>query len=275
MDLSDKTLDELLAELGNDDEWRLHPDDPADVRKLLDEAKSALPRNEEQGQSETTSKDMKPGFPKGATKPDQIYLTRDLDMSVFALDDEDDDGEGGKASPKSKLEYESQEAQDIVAKLLDEINIERQNEAYSKAERDASRTAAEGKEADDDNELSLPSAPSELREVAESSKKSLDFESDITARMAALKGLGATNELGLPSAPTFMPAHKPVKEVMKKYTDEEIDTWCSICSDDATVECIGCDRELFCARCWKEGHMGPDAGYEEKLHTWTKFTKPR
>lgn len=92
--------------------------------------------------------------------------------------------------------------------------------------------------------------------------------------MAALKGLGSTNVLGLPSAPTFKPADKPVKGIMKKFADEEVDTWCIICQDDATVKCLGCDGDLYCATCWKEGHMGPDVGYEEKMHKWTKYKKP-
>jgi hypothetical protein len=96
--------------------------------------------------------------------------------------------------------------------------------------------------------------------------------------MAALKGLGSSNSttdgLGLPSAPTFKLADKPVKGVMKKYTDEEVDGWCIICQDDATVKCVGCDGELYCAGCWKEGHMGPDVGWEEKRHKWVKWRKP-
>jgi hypothetical protein len=92
--------------------------------------------------------------------------------------------------------------------------------------------------------------------------------------MAALKGLGSTNDLGLPSAPTFKPLDKPVKGVMKKYTDEEVESWCIICQDDATVKCLGCDGDLYCASCWKEGHMGLDVGWEERRHKWTKYKKP-
>jgi hypothetical protein len=92
--------------------------------------------------------------------------------------------------------------------------------------------------------------------------------------MAALKGLGATNSLGLPAVPTFKPADKPIKGVMKKYTDEEVNSWCIICQDDATVKCLGCDGDLYCAGCWKEGHMGPDVGFEERRHKWTKYRKP-
>src|SRR4051812_16183962 len=41
----DKTLEELLAELGSEDQWALNPDDPKDIQKLLDEARNALPND--------------------------------------------------------------------------------------------------------------------------------------------------------------------------------------------------------------------------------------
>ncbi|CZR55281.1 uncharacterized protein PAC_05168 [Phialocephala subalpina] len=267
-DTDDKTLDELLADLGPEDQWTLNPDDPADIQKLLDEAKTALPRDEVKSPADDQIAEPPPAISR---KPDKYYLTRDLDMSAFALDD----GEGDAKDPKhARLEDESREAQDIVARLLDEVNLERAAEDKERAE----NPPIPDQENEVESGLSLPSAPTKLPDLpADSditSKKSLDFESDIAARMAALKGLGSTNSLDLPSAPTFKPSDKPVKGVMKKFTDEEVDTWCIICQDDATVRCIGCGGDLYCANCWKEGHMGPDVGYEEKMHKWTKYKKP-
>ena len=261
--IDDQTLDELLADLGPDDQWTLNPDDPKDIQKLLNEAKSALPRDEVPPEHQAEEDDG---------KPNKQFLTRDLDMSVFALDDGEVSGSGDK-NVKAGLKDESREAQDIVARLLDEVHLEKENEAKQEEteEEKPLRKEAEGG-------LSLPSAPSTLPSPppdTEPSRKSLDFESDIAARMAALKGLGSTNELGLPSAPTFKPADKPTKEVLKKFTDDEIDSWCIICQDDATVQCDGCDGDLYCANCWKEGHMGPDVGREERGHRWSRFKKPK
>jgi hypothetical protein len=250
----------------------LNSDEPDDIQKLLNEAKNTLASNEPadsrpHGAKERSIKDSK--------KPDKECLTRDLDMSVFALDD-DEEGTGLK-SGNSKLENESREAQDIVARLLDEVNLDRAKEAEEARENSPYQGQKEDAE---DGGLFLPSAPSALPELSatdtreQPSKKSLDFESDIAARMAALKSLGATNSLGLPVAPTFKPINRPVKGVMKKYTDEDVNSWCIICQDDATVECLGCDGDLYCASCWKEGHMGPDVGFEERRHKWTKYRKP-
>ena len=272
VDVDDKTLEELLADLGPDHPWKLNPDEPRDIQKLLDEAKHALPSDE--AKATLVAKDLQDDSTQAPERPRKDFLTRDLDMSVFALEEEEDGGSGAPGG-KSKLEDESREVQDVVARLLDEFNLERENEPKGGDDGSGSHET----EDESDAELSLPSAPSKLPEPAaaepEASKRSLDFESDIAARMAALKGLGSANELGLPSAPTFKPADKPVKGLMKKkYADEEIDSWCIICQDDATVKCIGCEGDLYCAKCWKEGHMGPDVGWEEKRHKWTKFKKP-
>ncbi|KAH7391409.1 hypothetical protein BKA64DRAFT_677509 [Cadophora sp. MPI-SDFR-AT-0126] len=266
----DKTLDELLADLGPEDQWTLNPDDPKDIQKLLEEARGALPRDQE---ANAESQDHEHGDgPKGkAGKPDPQYLTKDLDMSAFSLDDGEVE-EKGKGKGRIDLEQESREAQDIVARMLDEVNLERATEPEEEERPPALKRLKDDAEEENDS-LSLPSAPSAPPEPAETSKKSLDFESDIAARMAALSGL-STNSLGLPSAPTFKPVDKPVKGVMKKFTDEEVDSWCIICQDDATVKCMGCDGDLYCANCWKEGHMGPDVGYEEKMHKWAKYRKP-
>lgn len=263
----DKTLEELLAELGPEDQWTLNPDDPKDIQKLLDEARNALPDDAEQAESSSKEKH------ESSNKLDKEILTRDLDMSVFVVEEEDG---GEKATRNLKLEDESREVQDIVARLLDEVNLERGNEnepeeKEEETERVGSKESGWPKGKEEETTLALPSAPSTLPdpEPSEPSRKSLDFANDITARLAAL----STDSLGLPSAPTFKPVDKPTKTVMKKFTDEEIDEWCIICQDDATVKCMGCDGDLYCVRCWKEGHMGPDVGLEEKRHKWVKYRK--
>lgn len=132
-------------------------------------------------------------------------------------------------------------------------------------------------------DFSLPSVPSALVDpepsVDDEPDEPGDFENDIAARMAALRGLGfkstagAGDSFGLPSAPTFQPEDRPVPGVAKKvgYTDDDQKTWCIVCLEDGTIRCIGCDDDVYCARCWKDMHVGPAAGYEERGHKWVKF----
>ncbi|TVY24044.1 Abscission/NoCut checkpoint regulator [Lachnellula hyalina] len=266
--IDEQTLDELLADLGPDDQWTLNPDDPKHIQKLLNEAKSALPRDELPAADEPRNEEG-----NGDGKTSEKFLTRDLDMSVFALDDGEETKSGDGRGKEAGLEDESREARDIVARLLDEVRLEKENEGEGEEEEEEDSVTKER------GGFSLPSAPSTLPSppppATEPSRKSLDFETDIVARMAALKGLGSTNELGLPSAPTFKPTDKSAKEISKKFSDEEIDSWCIICQDDATVQCDGCDGDLYCANCWKEGHMGPDVGREERGHRWSRYKKPK
>ena len=76
-----------------------------------------------------------------------------------------------------------------------------------------------------------------------------------------------------PAAPTAEPSTpKPTKQ-SPKFSDEEIDSWCIICCANANVRCFGCDNDLYCWGCWREGHVGEDVGLEEKRHTWERAVK--
>ena len=79
------------------------------------------------------------------------------------------------------------------------------------------------------------------------------------------------SDFSLPSAPTDLPAKKTALTVSKP--DDDVETWCSICLADASVRCIGCDRDLYCMGCWREGHTGEDAGLEERTHKWERYSK--
>ncbi|KAH8596749.1 hypothetical protein B0O99DRAFT_509483 [Bisporella sp. PMI_857] len=279
LETDEEALNELLAELGGE-EWKFE-EDPKEMRDLLNEArrtvstneKSAIPKESERIELLSQNKDL---------------LTGDLDMSVFDLDDRSENEDGYEPVKEQNsvkgLEGESREVQDIVAKLLDEINLEKSEDSEATEEHPSN-----GPKEIFYTSLNLPSTPSDLTSpttmatASESknkrSRKSIEFESNIAARMGALSGLSApskdTDSLGLPSAPTFKPADKPVRGVTKKnIPDSESDGWCIICTDDATVKCSGCDGDLYCGRCWSEGHRGEDVGYEFKTHKWCKLKKP-
>ncbi|KAK0731382.1 hypothetical protein B0H67DRAFT_639786 [Lasiosphaeris hirsuta] len=193
-----------------------------------------------------------------------------------SLHDDDSDGE-----------RMTKEVENVLSQLRDEINLSAQPAEKGGILADAS----DAKGDDASYALSLPTVPSsqpldlepEHEPSTHNHRKSLDFENDITARLASLRGLGAginTDSFGLPSAPTFRPEERttssPAAGALRKqvgHTDEDQNSWCIVCLDDATICCNGCDDDVYCARCWKEMHFGPLAGYDERGHKWAKFVR--
>lgn len=47
--------------------------------------------------------------------------------------------------------------------------------------------------------------------------------------------------------------------------------WCELCNEDAQLRCLGCDRDLYCRRCWKEVHKDSDM----KRHAIEDYKAPK
>lgn len=266
----EKTVEELLADLGAPEEWQTDKTEEAQVTDLLHLAKSALstaPQLEEiPGEAEEES-----GLP--SARPAKLP---NIDVSVFAPEPESDEEQTESSLPGKSKDTLEKEADELLARILDEVKHEPQEEesdGKDASEADEHEKALEENPRIEDSnatstspEVHFPTTPSKLPDPVAPDTAAAGDDDDLASRFAGLS---------LPSVPTTITS-KPKTATAKSnpgFTDEDIDTWCIICSDDATLRCIGCDGDLYCTNCWIEGHRGEDAGFEERTHKAVQFVK--
>ena len=264
----DKTIEELLADIGPEDQSTLLPQDPKRITQLLDEAKGALAAEDV---SNTASQ-----------KPQDVAEVQEKPSSMTVQErsrSAEEDGENHGSPTARDLTHDDPDneqtadadAEAYIQQVLDELALEGGDDASSGPRTPKEATPKQALSSNQDEQpsnsdpppLELPSTPSSLPLAPSSPPQS-----------NAAKDAGG---LQLPSAPTAAPIRRSpkTKSNLPTYTDAEINTWCVICNDDATISCIGCDGDLYCAKCWREGHVGPDVGFEERGHRWAKYVKPR
>lgn len=269
LDTDDQTLEELLADLRSDEQW---------LEEIVTEV--AKTRDEEHQKVKALLGELSEASP--------------VDQGVVSTSQQQGDS-NDESGDDSDGESMQQAAHEILSQTIDQVDWERSN-APKERPQQSSRPSTilendgERNRAFDEDPFSLPTVPVELQEQPGLTlDQDADFEASISSRMAALKGLGDTvralpsaptsevDELGLPVAPMFAPGDRPVMGVYKqeRYTDEDAKTWCTVCLEDGAVRCFGCDGDVYCARCWKEMHVGPSAGFDERGHRWEKFVKSR
>ncbi|KAI1328904.1 hypothetical protein F5Y16DRAFT_137441 [Xylariaceae sp. FL0255] len=283
----DQTLEELLADLRSDDSW-------------LDE----LAAEEELHQKTTAMlNELGKSINKGESSRDcaTSHVSGSEEAEAEGDDGSDDESDG---------EAMTRETDAVIAKAMDEVEWEKANKPASPPPRspDIAREEAHSNEntvsadqgkrqSKDDDPFNLPAVPSDLQDQPDippqptpESQSDTDFAASIASRMAALKltpiprelpsvPTAALDSLGLPFVPTFSPADRPVPGIAKRtgpgLSDEDQKTWCVVCLDDGAIRCLGCEDgdNVYCARCWKEMHVGPSAGYEERGHSWENFRR--
>ncbi|EPE06683.1 zinc fyve domain containing protein [Ophiostoma piceae UAMH 11346] len=202
---------------------------------------------------------------------------------------------------KKKEKRKDEDADDSDGEIMEEEIrrvLDRAKDEAILDDSDAKHTRNDGEVPDDGNGLGLPSVPTSFADIDDNelrlpSAPTQDLperggDDDISQRLAGLRGLsgkaaglGDTDSFGLPSAPTFKPGDEG--GVLKRghygfgranYTDEDQQTWCIVCLEDATIRCVGCAEDrgsrgannAYCEGCWQDMHVGPAAGFDERGH---------
>ncbi|KAI1408924.1 hypothetical protein F5Y13DRAFT_171112 [Hypoxylon sp. FL1857] len=279
----DQTLEELLADLESDQPWL------DEIAAEEEEHRRVTALLEELGDASRISQD-----------PDPDLKSKEANRDSGDDHSSDDDSEG---------EQMTREADDILAQAVDEAELEKprgspqhgsrptspSQDVKSTAHGDPTNESAFAAKSNEIDPFNLPAVPSDLQdqpnlpEPPRGDDDDADFAASITSRMAALRvdaNSGPTlpsvptsdvDTFGLPTVPTFAPADRPAPGLIKRFgfTDEDQKTWCVICLEDGAIRCLDCDGDVYCARCWKEMHVGPSAGYDERGHRWEKFVRGR
>ena len=213
------TIEELLGQLDPEDQYRISSADIEEGKELIAEAKRTLPNGDSSIQnigwrSSTASLSRSPRDPGQVVEPGQD---------------------------------EEAEAEDCLQRILDEVELDRQQEPAT----------------------TVSSSHSEKVPTPQAPKPPDTFASLIFPSLPDLP----VPSLTLPSAPTATPSTRKSNMQSTGFSDKDIDSWCIICCANATVKCFGCDGDLYCWGCWREGHIGKDVGMEEKSHVWERAMK--
>ena len=214
------TIEELLAQLGPEEQYTLSSADLKEADELLAEAKHTLPEDD------TQDREITHGSSTGS-------------LSTSTM----------KSTEAIKIEQDEEaEAEDSLQRILDELDLERQEPA----------SVVPSSQSDIAPNRPAPALPDSFASLVFPSAPDLPPPS-----------------LALPSAPTAAPSTRKPKSRPTGFSDDEIDSWCIICCANAAVKCFGCEGDLYCWGCWREGHVGKDVGLEEKSHVWERTVKAK
>jgi hypothetical protein len=308
----DKSVEELLSELGPEQDWSIKRDDETEIENLLCEAKTSLKDDPELvGDAKLGPQHMRERNTAVSDAERQRGLPA-VDVSVFQLEPVSDDKADVPWQSRDQVKKSvDDEADEVLQRILDEIQYEPPDKdsegplatyenppPYSAVSPDAptdQKDIPQPQPQPNTLDFDLPPTPSKEPDPSnppnpstanpQSTARSTDaslaarFASLATSIFAPATSSSASN---LPSAPTSLPTNstRPNSNLnlnadTTAYTDAQIETWCNICTDDAMLRCIGCDGELYCTNCWMEGHRGEDAGMEERAHKAVLFGKDK
>ncbi|RIA95287.1 hypothetical protein C1645_816892 [Glomus cerebriforme] len=167
------------------------------------------------------------------------------------------------------IDYDNQKSLDkVVTKFLNEDFKTSSNKNFDEYD-DATNLI---KELQDD--INLESKYKEnLHELKE--KKEQDFN-ELENRYNQLKEFkihgknkNSKNNLG-----NLGPPPEPIDLSEFGLNDDDPNTWCCICNEDAIIKCKDCDGDLYCQPCFNEGHFGLHSDYDMKRHKFEKYKRP-
>jgi len=210
--------------------------------------------------------DEPPSLPfTSGTKPSLLKESKSaLDDAEPYIDHKDED--------EAEAEAVEETEEMIIQRAMDEANLERNREVSgigSGNDRSQLKNSSESPQEQEET-FSFPQLPTHQPITQD------DTTTDPTtdALIQQLLSLSKPNHQPslqaskLPAVPGNLPGKSYDLPGFDSSRDQDLDTWCCICNQDATLECLGCDGDLYCLTCWSEGHLGEGG---EGRHRTRKF----
>lgn len=256
-DEDDQSLNDLLKELGADQSSWMNVPEEDRVAELLKEAKAVLPQGHAHQEDDSGNGD-------GQSR----HRAGQQDLEVESEED-----------ARCQDEQDDKDADDYVAQVMADIELQKKLGTFKNDD----DSGLEGDEVDESKGQEAEVLEGKARSVREPTPLDSLPSAPSTAPVLATVGDDELEarfaSLSLPSTPSnkpnsTKPSSRPKANAnLPQYTDEDIESWCVICNDDATLRCLGCDGDVYCQECWNEGHRSPEAGYEEMTHKAVIYTR--
>ncbi|XP_064600570.1 abscission/NoCut checkpoint regulator-like [Liolophura sinensis] len=295
-------MNDLLEEIG--DEIALDsrlPDPAVEVEYRLAQLKGsegAEAGASSQEQSESSRKTMKGGegnlnivnnLDKGGSQKSLSY-SKNINI--------DGDGQSRKKPYKDNDNVDLEEMNQLIAQTAKELEIDAQRaiaglqkdkeimEKLSEIKRRKKSSQGDSEEEGEEKKPDKAVVEKTLKFniAADEAEDSEEEDEDQATKKLIARLLEESKLDEAASADGYSPAElidkKKIKQSPKKSNvptrqevpeEQETDElpWCCICNEDATLRCHGCDLDLYCDKCFHEGH---DASLNHKT---SRYTRPK
>ncbi|KAK8846602.1 hypothetical protein IAR55_005688 [Kwoniella newhampshirensis] len=201
------------------------------------------------------------------------------------------DKQGQESEPEPTGEDEETE-EEIMARASEEASLERLHDPSttlvseeemepkvpSHQDRKRPQTNQDRKDdsaEDEETSFSFPTLPSHVPADNDDDDE-VGMDEDTRKRLDMLLGLKpsiAKPGQQLPKSGSAPPPNAPRFDLpgYNSARDEDTESWCCICNRDASLVCLGCDDDLYCEECWRDGHgqgEGQEVGHRVKRFVW-------
>ncbi|XP_053397944.1 abscission/NoCut checkpoint regulator-like [Mercenaria mercenaria] len=273
-------MNDLLDEISNEVELDSHLPDPAqEIAARLAKLKQPepVPGNLQAGTSEKDENNLnKPSMRDSQTFSHNISTSGSQTPNAKA--EQKTSQSQGEQKPAGDEEGEAVSPED-VSRILNEAALELEQDAQKalkdlqedkeimkKLQEIKQRRKESSSDVNKDEEEAVSGSENEEDEIVAQSIIRQAIEENKLDEAAARDGHD-TSKISEESSKT---AKKIINTDEEWYDPDEL-PYCCICTEDATVRCLGCDRDLYCNQCFKEGHK--ELGLTD--HVTLKYTPPQ